>query len=793
MLLATVGVVFVLLLCGCPEEIPELTVSLDATYSVNAGEDLAIQANVSGGTPPYQFTWEVDGQERDSIVSGLLYLSDATEADDGYLRVTVVDQDNAIAFATAIVDVVGEEVEEGQDEGETEGVIEGELQPVYTLTTLVEPVELAGTVLTSTPNLHLAGEVVDIWVITPNGYSFSHWLGNVANPDASNTTVTMTGNETIVAVFEKVAEEGEIEEGEVVEGEGTEEGQIEGSEDGEEVMQITVPDFSNLGWLDASVQAMQLGLIVDNGTSHCSDTVADDHVITHSPAAGTKVDPGTEINFVISSGPCTVPTYTLTTEVIGDEGGHIEVSPVADEYAAGTQVTFKAVADEDWVFGGWFSDDVAISHMTSPLAIPVNYDMTVRAIFYRVVPDFTGMDMFDALLAAVDAGLQTDSESYACSDTVAAFAVLSQSLTAGNPIIGQMPVLHLVFSSGPCTIEGEEEGQEEGEPEGVEEGEVEGQTEGEGAEEGEIPDPCLNPDGLTATIKPNTLIANPGDEIIVELRVNRATCLIDMFGFLISFDQELEMIQDEAAIDGWEVHADSVPTGMIVDASDLTPATPTTFPSGAFYFFAVRIPEDATPGELNFTWGVGNFFMDVDGEEINVELFDGMIEILPIEEEGEGEGTTEGEGQEEGEWVTVPTLTFNCPDSNGRLGVGIQLPVGGDLHDYLVNQSIGEIAYIGMSGPHQNWVWDPATSPSNPDVAPIVSADWLSFGFTTSFEPWSPAHFYGTPFAVDTAGNLTWFALNRWSASFGTNDEVIVLDGSGGQIIEFTADSGGCE
>jgi hypothetical protein len=812
------------LLCGCPEEVPELTVTLDSTYTVNVGEDLAIQAQVSGGTPPYALTWYLNGQERDSIVSGLLYLSDATKADDGYLRVFVVDQNGQFCHSIAVVDVVGSEVEEGEVEGQIEGegseegqvegegeedgeAVEGEsdgandgevVEITYTLTSWVEPAGLAGTVLTSTANPHLAGEIVDVWVFTPSGYTFSHWLGDVANPNVSSTTITMNGNETIVAVFDEIV----VEE------------------------KVTVPDFSNLGWLDASAQAMNLGLIVDNGTSHCSDVVVNDHIISQSPIAGSLVDPGTEVNFVLSSGPCTVPTYTLTTEVVGGEGGHIEVTPTADEYVAGAAVTIKALADEGWVFGGWSSNDVAISHMTSPLNITVDCNMTVMATFYRTVPDFSGMTMFDALIAAVDAGLQTDSEDYECSDTIAANLVLSQSLLAGTPIIGEMPALHLTFSSGPCTIEGEEEGQVEGEgteegepegnlegePEGAEEGEVEGTTEGEGAEEGEMLDPCLNPEGLTATITPNTLAAYPGDEVIVELRLNRSTCLVDMFGFLISFDQKLEMIQDEAAIDGWEIHADSVASAILANGSDLTPATPTTFPTGAFYFFAVRIPEDAAPGELNFAWGVSNFFLDVTGEEINVELFDGMIEILPAEEEGEGEGTVEGEpegnpegepegqaegeGAEEGEQVTIPTINFGCSNSDNRLPVSIQIPADSDIHDYLMDPGIGQIAYIVMAGPEGNWVNEGADwSPTGRTIGSYieVSGQPEIINLTTRFEPWTPIHFRGTLFAVDVSGVASYFELAYWTASFGENDEAIVPDGSGGQIIDFIANSGGCQ
>ena len=142
--------------------------------------------------------------------------------------------------------------------------------------------------------------------------------------------------------------------------------------------------------------------------------------------------------------------------------------------------------------------------------------------------------------------------------------------------------------------------------------------------------------------------------------------------------------------------------------------------------------------------------------------------------------------------VAVPTLTFECPTAEGRIPVKVEFPYAHQIKEYLVNRYIGNIAYIGVAGPHGNWVWDPSTSPSNPDV--VAYTNTYTTELSTSFEPWSPGHFSGNLFVVDTAGTMTWFDLTKWTASFGDNDDVIGPDEAGtGLIVEFLANSGGCD
>ena len=134
--------------------------------------------------------------------------------------------------------------------------------------------------------------------------------------------------------------------------------------------------------------------------------------------------------------------------------------------------------------------------------------------------------------------------------------------------------------------------------------------------------------------------------------------------------------------------------------------------------------------------------------------------------------------------ITEPLVTFGFGTIPERLMVSVWIPETMHIQE-LLTQAIGEIAYIGVAGPNGNWVWDPATSPSNPDVVEITTPNQTRIDLTTSFEPWTPNHFRGTLFAVDVDGNVSFFNLRSWAVRFMWYDNVVIDDGAGGLIIDF--------
>ncbi len=78
-----------------------------------------------------------------------------------------------------------------------------ELKDVYTLT--MEEPDGMGTVIPE-PGDHeyLDGDVAELSAAPGMGYYFSHWTGNVDDPDAPETTIVMDEDQTVRAVFEPI-------------------------------------------------------------------------------------------------------------------------------------------------------------------------------------------------------------------------------------------------------------------------------------------------------------------------------------------------------------------------------------------------------------------------------------------------------------------------------------------------------------------------------------------------------------------------------------------------------------
>jgi len=66
---------------------------------------------------------------------------------------------------------------------------------------------------------------------------------------------------------------------------------------------VKVPDVTGLTSSEAEQKLTDVGLKVGQVSSIPSDTVAVDRVISSGIEAGTPVDPGTQVNLTISSGP----------------------------------------------------------------------------------------------------------------------------------------------------------------------------------------------------------------------------------------------------------------------------------------------------------------------------------------------------------------------------------------------------------------------------------------------------------------------------------------------------------
>ena len=73
----------------------------------------------------------------------------------------------------------------------------------YELTMAASPMGGGSTIPTGGVHTYGASTVVDISAAPGSGYRFDHWTGDVADPNAASTTVTMDADKTVTAVFVK--------------------------------------------------------------------------------------------------------------------------------------------------------------------------------------------------------------------------------------------------------------------------------------------------------------------------------------------------------------------------------------------------------------------------------------------------------------------------------------------------------------------------------------------------------------------------------------------------------------
>ena len=70
----------------------------------------------------------------------------------------------------------------------------------YQLTTAANPSN-GGTVSPPSGNFYNANTVVPLSASPNSGFAFSNWTGSVADPNSANTTITMTGPQSVTANF----------------------------------------------------------------------------------------------------------------------------------------------------------------------------------------------------------------------------------------------------------------------------------------------------------------------------------------------------------------------------------------------------------------------------------------------------------------------------------------------------------------------------------------------------------------------------------------------------------------
>ena len=206
--------------------------------------------------------------------------------------------------------------------------------------------------------------------------------------------------------------------------------------------QVTVPDVTGQSQTAAAAAIQAAGLVVGQQSEDCSDSVPAGNVIRTDPAAGAQVNPGTVVNLVVSTGPCTAPVS------VPDVVGMQVVNAISALHTAGLIYTTIEVCNENTPVG------VVINQLPSGgTSVSVGSTVTLTVSTGpcdAIVPDVVGMTLQAAQTALSVYNFTVDIFE-ACSNTVPAGSVVSQNPVGGTPASAGITV-NLVISSGPCPV-----------------------------------------------------------------------------------------------------------------------------------------------------------------------------------------------------------------------------------------------------------------------------------------------------------------------------------------------------
>ena len=205
---------------------------------------------------------------------------------------------------------------------------------------------------------------------------------------------------------------------------------------------VTVPNVVGQTQAGAGTTLAAAVLVTGTVTQQCDNNVAAGLVISQTPLAGSPALPGSQVNLVISTGPCSV----IVPNVVGQTqpgagttltGANLIVGTVTQQcdnnVAAGLVISQNPLAGSPALPGS--PVDVVIS--TGPCSV--------------IVPSVTGQTQAGAGATLAGAGLTVGTVTFQCSNNVAVGLVISQNPLAGIPALPNSPV-DLVISTGPCSV-----------------------------------------------------------------------------------------------------------------------------------------------------------------------------------------------------------------------------------------------------------------------------------------------------------------------------------------------------
>jgi serine/threonine-protein kinase len=208
--------------------------------------------------------------------------------------------------------------------------------------------------------------------------------------------------------------------------------------------QVEVPDVAGLSEQQARDRLAEAQLEVDKVILQADPEIPEGEVIKTDPPARTKVDPGSKVNLIISSGP-EKPGEVIVPDLTGmtPEAARQRLEALNLEYEHGEDA-FSDTVDQGLVCG---QDKEPNSTVEEGTVIVVSLSKGKET---NGVPSVTGYSYEDAVAALDAAGFEHD-YTYENSDQPKD-TVLRQS-PAGGTSQAKGTVITLVLSSGPAQVE----------------------------------------------------------------------------------------------------------------------------------------------------------------------------------------------------------------------------------------------------------------------------------------------------------------------------------------------------
>lgn len=235
---------------------------------------------------------------------------------------------------------------------------------------------------------------------------------------------------------------------------------------------IPVPDVVGRDLDEAETILSLSQLMLGNVSQECNNQVEAGIVISQSPSPGELVTPGSNVDIVVSTGPCPVRVPNILWQTRVDAENMI--------FEAGLSIGIVTEQCDDNVPFGRVINQYPPAGQEVPVGSAVNFAVS-NGSCYVIVPNIVMYSENLARFIIDNAGLTVGEITEQCHNSIRAGIVISQSPSAGERIpVGS--AVDFTISSGPCG-----EGSQEGIFEGVVEGGVEGEQEGmEGSYEGGV-------------------------------------------------------------------------------------------------------------------------------------------------------------------------------------------------------------------------------------------------------------------------------------------------------------------